>query len=38
MNMGVIGIAWAMVCDWIVWGIVYVLRYQQGKWKTMEVV
>lgn len=38
MNMGVIGIAWAMVCDWIVRGIVYVLRYRQGKWKTMEVV
>lgn len=38
MNMGVIGIAWAMVCDWIVRGIVYVVRYRQGKWKMMEVV
>lgn len=37
MNMGVIGIAWAMVCDWIVQGIVYVVRYRQGKWKIMEV-
>lgn len=38
MNMGVIGIAWAMVFDWIVRGILFVIRYKQGKWKSMKVV
>ena len=38
LNMGVIGIAWAMVCDWIARGIIFAIRYRQGKWKTMKVV
>lgn len=38
MNMGVVGIAWAMVCDWIVRGVIFVIRYRQGKWRTMNVI
>lgn len=38
MNLGVIGIAWAMVCDWIARAIIFTLRWRQGKWKTMRVV
>ena len=38
LNLGVIGIAWAMVCDWIARGVIFTLRYRQGKWKTMQVV
>ena len=38
MRMGVFGIAWAMVCDWIVRGVLYVIRYRRGQWKTMRVI
>ena len=38
MNLGVIGVAWAMVCDWIARAIIFTLRWRQGKWKTMRVV
>ena len=38
MNLGVIGIAWAMVCDWIARAIIFTLRWRRGKWKTMRVV
>lgn len=38
MNMGVIGIAWAMVCDWIARGILFIIRYRQGKWRDIRVV
>ena len=38
MGMGVIGIAWAMVCDWCVRAVLFVLRCRQGKWKTMRVI
>ena len=38
MNLGVIDIALAMVSDWTGRGVIFYLRYQQGKWKTMRVV
>ena len=38
MNMGLIGIALAMVSDWTVRGVIFYLRYRQGKWKEMRVV
>ena len=38
MGMGVIGIAWAMVCDWCVRAVLFALRCHQGKWKTMQVI
>lgn len=38
MKLGVIGIAWAMVCDWIARGIIFAIRYRQGKWRTMTII
>ncbi len=38
MGMGVIGIAVAMVCDWIVRAAAFTIRYEQGKWRTMQVI
>ncbi len=38
MKMGVIGIAWAMVCDWCVRAVLFIWRYKQGKWQTMHVI
>jgi Na+-driven multidrug efflux pump len=38
MKMGVIGIAWAMVCDWSVRAVLFIWRYKQGKWQTMRVI
>ncbi len=37
-NLGVIGIAFAMCLDWITRGVIYWIRFKQGKWKTMKVV
>ena len=38
LDMGVIGIAWAMVCDWIARAIAFAIRYRQGKWRNMRLV
>ncbi len=38
LNMGVIGIAIAMSLDWCIRGIIYWIRYKQGKWKTFQVL
>ncbi|MDE7248034.1 MAG: MATE family efflux transporter [Lachnospiraceae bacterium] len=38
LHMGVIGIAIAMVCDWIIRAVIFIRRRQSGKWKTFEVV
>lgn len=38
MNLGVIGIALAMVGDWIIKGILTWVRYKSGKWKTFKVI
>lgn len=38
MSLGVIGIAWAMVCDRIARAIILTLCWRQGKRKTMRVV
>ena len=37
-EMGVIGIAAAMVCDWIIRGAIFYLRQKSGKWKTFQVI
>lgn len=37
MNAGVIVIAWAMVCDWLVRAVFYHLCYRQGKWRSMKI-
>lgn len=38
LNMGVLGIAWAMVADWTVKGIIFFIRYKKGKWKSMRII
>lgn len=37
-HMGVIGIAIAMVCDWIFRAAVFFLRLKSGKWKNFQVI
>lgn len=37
-DMGVIGIAIAMVCDWIIRAVIFYLRQKSGKWKTFQVI
>jgi putative MATE family efflux protein len=38
LNMGVMGIAWAMCCDWTVKGIINFIRLRSGKWKQFKVI
>lgn len=38
MNLGVMGIAFAMCLDWSVRGIIFWIRFKQGKWKTYKVI
>ena len=38
LDMGVIGIAIAMCLDWSVRGIIFIWRFQKGKWKTFRVI
>lgn len=38
MNLGVIGIAYAMCCDWAIRAVVFTKRYLSGKWKAFKVI
>ena len=38
LHMGVVGIACAMCLDWVVRGVIFWLRFQQGKWKNYRVI
>ncbi len=38
LNMGVIGIALAMVCDWGLKAVLIQHRYRSGKWKDKKVI
>ena len=38
MQMGVIGIALAMICDWMVRAVLFIWRERTGKWKTFQVI
>ena len=38
LNMGVIGIALAMCCDWAVRAICIIFRYRSGKWMQHKVI
>ena len=38
LQMGVIGIALAMVCDWAVRAVLFIWRERTGKWKTFQVI
>jgi putative MATE family efflux protein len=37
-QLGVIGIAWAMCCDWIVRGVIFLFRLRGGRWKRFRVI
>ena len=38
LNMGIVGIAWAMVLDWCLKALLDVLRFRSGKWKEKRVI
>lgn len=38
LQMGVIGIAIAMVSDWIIRAVIFIWRQKSGKWKTFQVI
>lgn len=38
LDMGVVGIAIAMVCDWIIRAVIFILRQRSGKWKGFQVI
>lgn len=38
LDQGVIGIALAMCLDWTVRGVIFWIRFRQGKWKTYRVI
>lgn len=38
LQMGVIGIASAMVCDWVIRAVIFLWRQKSGKWKTFQVI
>ena len=38
LQMGVIGIAIAMVCDWVIRATIFFWRQRSGKWKTFRVI
>ena len=38
LQMGVIGIAIAMVCDWVIRAAIFFWRQKSGKWKTFRVI
>lgn len=38
MDMGVIGIAWAMCMDWCIRAVVFYIRFQKGKWKQFRLI
>lgn len=38
LNLGVIGIAYAMCLDWILRGFIFWYRFKQGKWKRFKVI
>lgn len=38
MNLGVMGIAWAMCADWTVRGLLYYVRMKSGTWKAFRII
>ena len=38
MGLGVIGIAAAMCCDWMVRALLFLWRFRSGKWKEFQVI
>jgi putative MATE family efflux protein len=38
LDLGVMGIAWAMCCDWVFRGTVFWIRMKKGAWKKFQVI
>lgn len=38
LNLGVIGVAAAMCCDWFVWAVLFLRRFRSGQWKEFQVI
>jgi Na+-driven multidrug efflux pump len=38
LDLGVMGIAWAMCMDWTVKGMIYFIRLRSGRWKQFKVI
>ena len=38
MNLGVIGVAAAMCCDWMVRAVLFLYRFRSGQWKKYQVI
>lgn len=38
LNLGVVGIAYAMCLDWIIRGIIFWIRFKKNKWKQCKVI
>ncbi len=38
LQMGVIGICWAMCCDWIARAVFFTIRLRSGKWKEIRLI
>ncbi len=38
LDMGVMGIAEAMVCDWVIRAVIFAGRLRSGKWKEFQVI
>ncbi len=38
LNWGVLGIAWAMCADWVIRGVIFLLRFKSRKWKAFQVI
>lgn len=38
LNLGVMGVAWAMCADWTVRGLLFYLRMRRGTWKKFRVI
>ena len=38
LNMGIVGIAWAMVLDWCLKALMDVLRFSSGKWREKKLI
>ena len=38
MDMGVVGIAWAMCADWLVRAVLFLMRLRSGVWKEKKVI
>lgn len=38
LELGVMGIAYAMCLDWLIRGIIFFLRFRSGKWKSFHIL